>query len=163
MNSGKAESRNKLKARKPKFVRQESWRYDRVDESWRRPRGTTSRMRRRRRGWPKSVSVGYKMPEKLRHLHPSGFREVNVSRVEDLERLDASQCVVRISHTVGERKRVAILDRARELQIRVLNPGGEVRTEAPELKEPAVETHEAAQEEVQPTVAQEKQDEEPKQ
>jgi len=154
--------REKLKARIPKLVRQESWRYQRVKEAWRRPRGVTSRTRRRQRGWPKTVSVGYKTPNELRHLHPSGFREVNVDRVEDLEKLDAKTCVARISHTVGEKKRVAIINRAKELQIRIVNPRVTRREEAPEAKEPFIEEREAPEEQAQPDVTQEQLKEETK-
>lgn len=112
-----------VKSRKPKFVRQESWRYDRVAESWRRPRGKSSRVRRQKRGWPELVKVGYKNAKEIRHLHPSGLREVAVHRPKDLEGLDPKSQVVRIGHTVGEKKRVTILERAKEIGIRVLNPG----------------------------------------
>src|SRR5438034_580225 len=35
-----------MKESKPEFGRQESWRYKRVKENWRRPRGVTSKMRK---------------------------------------------------------------------------------------------------------------------
>ncbi|MEM1559611.1 MAG: 50S ribosomal protein L32e [Candidatus Bathyarchaeia archaeon] len=109
--------------RSVKFVRQESWRYARVDENWRKPRGVSSKMRRRMRGWPRIVSIGYGSPRIVRGLHPSGFREVLVYREEDLEGLDPERDAVRIAHTVGMRKRRAILDKARKLGLKVLNPG----------------------------------------
>jgi len=142
--------REKLKERIPKLVRQESWRYKRVKEAWRRPTGVTNKMRRRQRGWPKAVSVGYKTPKQLRHLHPSGLREVSIDRAEDLERLDAKTCVARISHTVGERKRVAIVNRAKELQIRILNPGSAGKEEALKVEAPAVEESQAPAKKTQP-------------
>ena len=132
MTTSKIAQREKLKARIPKIVRQESWRYKRIKESWRKPMGITSKMRRRQRGWPKIVSVGYKTPEDLRHLHPSGLREIMVYRSADLDKVDPKTCAARISHTVGEKKRVAILDRARELEVKVLNPRIHRRPETPE-------------------------------
>lgn len=155
MKSRRVGERKRLKARIPKLLRQESWRYKRIKESWRRPRGVTNRTRRRRRGWPKRVSVGYKTPSKWRHLHPSGLREVNVDRVADLEGLDAKECVARISHTVGERKRVAIINRAKELQIRIVNPGAEGKGEAPEVEEPTIEKREPVGEQAPSDAAQE--------
>ncbi len=114
----------KLKKRKkPDFVRQESWRYVRVKESWRRPRGIDSKMRLQKKGWPPVVKIGYRQPKAIRGLHPCGLKEVLVYRPEDLEGLDPSKVVVRIAHTVSIRKRVAILDRAEELGLKVLNPG----------------------------------------
>ena len=112
----------RLKARKPKFVRQESWRYARIEDSWRRPKGVTSKMRIGLRGWPRRVSVGYKNPESLRYLHPSTFVEVMVHNPKDLEGLDPEKHAIRIGHTVGEKKRVTIMDRAQGLGMKVLNP-----------------------------------------
>jgi len=119
-----AKPRVKFETRKPKFVRQESWRYKKVSESWRRPRGSSSKMRLRLRGWPKTVAVGYKTPRAIRGMHPSGMRETLVRRPKELEELDPKSRVVRIAHTVGERKRIAILEKADELGLKVLNPKG---------------------------------------
>jgi len=138
----KVTERKRLKARIPKLVRQEAWRYKRVKSSWRRPTGVSNKMRRRQRGWPKMASIGYKTPENLRHLHPSGLREVLVYRAPDLDKLDAKTCVARIGHTVGEKKRVAILDRARELEVKVLNPRVSRREEAVGAEEPITEAPE---------------------
>ena len=88
------------------------------------------------------ASIGYKTPENLRHLHPSGLREVLVYRAPDLDKLDAKTCVARIGHTVGEKKRVAILDRARELEVKVLNPRVSRREEAVGAEEPITEAPE---------------------
>jgi len=162
VKSRRVRERKKLKARIPKLFRQESWRYKRIKESWRRPRGVTNRTRRRRGGWPKRVSVGYKTPSEWRHLHPSGLREVNVDRVADLEKVDAKECVARINHTVGERKRVAIINRAKELQIRIVNPGAEGKEEAPEVEERIIEKREPVGEQAPSDAAQEPPKEETK-
>jgi len=116
------EKRARVKAKKPDFVRQESWRYVRVRESWRKPRGMDSKMRLQKKGWPAIVKVGYRGPSEARGLHPSGYREVLVHNVEELERLDPAKEAARIAHTVGRRKRKDIMERARELGIYVLNP-----------------------------------------
>ena len=114
--------REKVKARKPDFVRQESWRYVRVKESWRKPKGMDSKMRLQKKGWPPIVKVGYRGPSKARGLHPSGFREVLVHNVEELEKLNPATQAARIASTVGLRKKLEIMERARELGIYVLNP-----------------------------------------
>lgn len=105
------------------FVRQESWRYVRVKDRWRKPRGVSSKMRRRMSGWPRVVSVGYGAPRAVRGLHPSGFREVLVYNEKNLEGLNPERDAIRIAHTVGMRKRRVILDRAKQLGLKVLNPG----------------------------------------
>lgn len=162
MKNVKTEKRRKLKARIPKIVRQESWRYKRIKENWRRPTGVSNKMRRRQRGWPKSVSIGYKTPNDLRHLHPSGLREMIVHRAADLDKLDPKTYVARIGHTVGEKKRVAILDRARELEINVVNPGVSRREERLGETEPVTKPSESEEEPAQPEAEQQQPQEEKK-
>ena len=122
----------KKKINKPDFVRQESWRYKRLDESWRRPRGIDSKMRLKKKGWPKSPNVGYRSPKNLRGLHPSGYREFLVRNLSDLERLDPELDAVRIAHTVGEKKAIEIASRAYDMGLKVLNPPEAVRGEVEE-------------------------------
>jgi len=116
------ELRAKIKAKKPDFVRQESWRYVRVKPNWRKPRGIDSKMRLKRKGWPKSPNVGYRGPVHARGLHPSGFEEVLVHNVLDLDLLDPARHAVRIARTVGMRKRIEIMEKAKALGLVVLNP-----------------------------------------
>lgn len=108
--------------KKPKFRRQESWRYKRVTDRWRRPHGVDSKMRKKIKGWPASPTTGYRSPKKTRGLHPSGFVETRVVTVEDLMGIDPELQAIRIARTVGGRKRVDILTLAEEKGIHVLNP-----------------------------------------
>ena len=118
---------------RPKFVREESWRYKRVKPSWRSARGKTSRVRRSKEGWPPVVKIGYARPTSTRGLHPSGMREVIVHRPQELEQINPKIQVARIAHTVGENKRLLILEEAERRGIHLLNPG-------PKKEEPAVTT-----------------------
>jgi large subunit ribosomal protein L32e len=108
--------------KKPKFRRQESWRYKRVGDTWRRPHGIDSKMRKKVKGWPVSPTVGYRSPKKTRGLHPSGFVETRVQSVADLAGIDPELQAIRIARTVGGRKRVEILALAEEKGIHILNP-----------------------------------------
>ncbi len=112
-----------VKHKKPKFRRQESWRYKRVPDKWRRPHGIDSKMRKKVKGWPASPTTGYRSPKKTRGLHPSGFIETRVHTVDDLGEIDPELQAIRIARTVGGRKRVAIISLAEERGIHVLNPG----------------------------------------
>ena len=137
----------KKKRNTPRFVRQESWRLVRVKERWRRPRGKNSKMRLGKRGWPKIVKIGYKKSRKGRGLHPSGLEEIIVKRPADLEKINAKTQIVKISHTVGERNRIAIMERAQALELTVANPG---------LKKPeAAPTEELIVKEPEPAKAEE--------
>jgi large subunit ribosomal protein L32e len=113
--------RSKIKARKPDFVREESWRYKRVRSNWRRPKGIDSKMRRHKSGWPKIVKIGYRGPKVARYLHPSGYYDKLVYNVNDLSLLDPDKDAARIARTVGNRKRKEIVEKARSLKIKVLN------------------------------------------
>ena len=113
--------RKSLKARKPAFRRQESWRYKRVSPSWRRPKGIDSKMRLKLGGRPKSVEVGYRSPKEVRGLSGTGHPEKLVSNVSELNEVTEGE-VVRVSGTVGQRKRIAILEKARSLNLHVVNP-----------------------------------------
>lgn len=115
--------RAKLKRKKPKFLRQEWWRFDKFknDPKWRRPKGTDSKMRMKLKGKARSPSIGWSSPRLVRGLHPSGYEDVLVHNVKELEMLDPQRQAARIAHTVGKRKRMAIIERAKELGIKVLN------------------------------------------
>lgn len=111
------------KKRSQKFRRQEWFRFKKLGEKWRKPRGKDSKMRLGMSGKPPVVSVGYKSPQATRHVHPSGLMEVLVNNPRDLGGIDPSRQAVRISSKVGKRKREQIVAKARDLNIKVLNPG----------------------------------------
>jgi len=118
------------KKSKPKFRRQEWFQAKRLGEKWRQPRGLDSKMRLCRKGKPAMPSIGYKSPKEIRGLHPSGLAEVMVRNPKELEKIDPKKYVARIASAVGRRKRDAIIKRAQELKIRVVNPRGvKVETE----------------------------------
>jgi large subunit ribosomal protein L32e len=58
----------------------------------------------------------------MRGLHPSGFKEVLIQSLKDLERIDKEKEAGRIAHTVGRKKRELIIQKASELGIKILNP-----------------------------------------
>ena len=118
------EKRSEVAKRRPRFVRQESWRYVRIKPMWRKPKGVDSKMRRQDKGWPMLVRVGYRGPAAARGLHPSGHFERLVHRPVDLEGMVPGRDVARIGSTVGAKKRATIIARASELGIRVVNPTG---------------------------------------
>jgi large subunit ribosomal protein L32e len=116
-------ARKKVAERRPKFIRQESWRYDRLAENWRKPKGKDNKMRKQKSGMPAIVKVGYRGPRVARGLHPSGYTDNLVHNAAELARLDPKKDAARIGHTVGKKKRIEIINKAVELGIKVLNAG----------------------------------------
>jgi len=108
--------------KRPRFVRIESWRYSRLDERWRAPRGKDSKTRKSKKGWPSMPSIGYRTGNGLRDIHPSGRRESLVENLNDVEKLKGLDVIGRISGRVGRKKRREMTDRAKELGVVLLNP-----------------------------------------
>jgi large subunit ribosomal protein L32e len=151
-------ARKRAKKKKPDFVRPESWRYIKLKESWRRPRGLDHKVRRKIKGWPPGVSVGYKGPKVARGLHPSGYREVLVHNAKEVSVIDPKTEAARIAHTVGKRKRVQIITEAKKREVFILNfkPVKETAEEEKEEEEEGVEETEAAEEKSEKKPAAEK-------
>jgi len=110
------------KTGKPAFRRQDYHKKKRTPESWRRPRGNLSKQRRGVKGKGDKVAAGYRTPTEARGLHPSGFEEVRVHNVDDLDGVDGDSQAARIASSVGARKRERIEEEAEDREIRVLNP-----------------------------------------
>jgi large subunit ribosomal protein L32e len=106
----------------PQFNRQDYHKKKRVPTSWRKPRGGLSKQRRNIKGKGDVVAAGFRSPTAVRGRHPSGFEEVYVETVDDLDGVDGDTEAVRIGSTVGARKRERIETVAEEEAIRVLNP-----------------------------------------
>ncbi len=116
--------RRQIKKRTPHFLRDEGFRYKRIPKNWRRPTGYTSKLRINLKYRPSKVRIGFRAPKLVRGLHASGFEEVMVHTVKELETIDPKKQAVRIGGTVGTKKRMVIAKRADELTIRVLNMRG---------------------------------------
>jgi large subunit ribosomal protein L32e len=143
INSELLEQRKKISDRRPKFKRQESWRYKRLATNWRKPDGIDNKMRKQFSGVPPLVKVGYGGPKLARGLHPSGFVDNLIYNVNDLSLLDKNKDAARIAHTVGNKKRLEIIEKARSLGIKLLNgtkgktkttPSSETKTSKVEQK-----------------------------
>lgn len=149
-------ARKRAKKKKPNFVRPESWRYLKLKESWRRPRGLDHKVRRKIKGWPPGVSVGYKGPKDARGLHPSGYREVLVHNAKEVSAIDPKSEAARIAHTVGKRKRVQIIAEAKQREVFILNFKPVKEKVEEEKEEEEAEEPEAAEEKPEKKPAAEK-------
>jgi large subunit ribosomal protein L32e len=113
--------RKEIKKRTPRFLREEWFRYKRIPKNWRRPDGITSKMHKNLAYRPSKVRVGFRGPKQTRGLHSSGFQEVIVFNIKDLETLNPKTQAARIGSSVGTKKRIDIGKKAEELDIRLLN------------------------------------------
>lgn len=121
-NAERLRRRAEAAARRPEFVRPESWRYARLKPAWRKPKGVDNHQRKQKsRGRPGLVKVGYGGPRDARGLHPSGYTDNLVYNAAGLAGLDPSRDGVRIAHGVGARKRREIAAAAVAGKFRVFN------------------------------------------
>ena len=122
INKEKLELREKVASSRPEFKRPESWRYKRLQTTWRKPKGIDSHQRKQKsRGRPGIVKIGYGGPKIAKGLHPSGFTDNLVFNVGDLEKLNPKTDGVRIGHAVGTKKRKEIVTKALGKKFKVFN------------------------------------------
>jgi large subunit ribosomal protein L32e len=113
--------RKQIKKRKPEFLREEWFRYKRIQKNWRKPDGISSKMRRNLKYRPSMVRIGFRGPKETRGLHPSGFEEIVIFNIADLQTIDPKTQAARIGSSVGTKKRINIEKKAEELEVRILN------------------------------------------
>ena len=122
INKEKLALRAEVAQSRPKAKRYESWRYKRLETTWRKPKGVDNHQRKQKsRGRPGIVKVGYGGPKISLGLHPSGYTDNLVHNINDLEKLDPKTDGVRLGHSVGTKKRKEIVTKAIEKKFRVFN------------------------------------------
>ncbi len=107
--------------KKPKFLKQGANYLKRIKKRWRKPRGRDSKLRIREKSKGKVPNVGYRAPRSTRGLHPSGFQEIYVQNIKDLEKIDPKTQAGRLSATIGRKKKLEIVKKANEMKIKLLN------------------------------------------
>ncbi|MFH0889643.1 MAG: eL32 family ribosomal protein [Candidatus Aenigmatarchaeota archaeon] len=107
------------------FRRQEKYAEKRVNnKAWRKPRGINSKMRMREGGKAWVVKVGHRTNASTRGFHPSGFKEMlvhNEKQLDTITKLADKKTAVRIASSVGGKKRAAIIKKADDAKIKILN------------------------------------------
>ncbi|MCD6522855.1 MAG: 50S ribosomal protein L32e [Candidatus Diapherotrites archaeon] len=111
-----------MEKKKPSFKRQYSSykKRGKVQTSWRKPRGIDSKQRKHKKAKGAHPRVGYGSPRVTRGMHPKGKHEVLVRNMKDVESLN-KDVLVRISATVGEKKRKEIIAICEKKGIEVIN------------------------------------------
>ena len=101
-----------------KFLRRTSNRYLKLGikrkkkQIWRRPTGRDNKMREKRRGYPKIVSIGYKKSEKEKQ------KPILVNNISDLEKVKSKKVII---GKVGRKKKIEIAKKAKEMKISIQN------------------------------------------
>ncbi len=122
MSSRLLRVRKKLNSKRPKFLRSETWKHKsfKNDPKWRKPRGKDNKMRMKRSGKQPLVSVGYRGPKEVRGTHASGLREIMIANPAQIEGLE--NVIIRINATVGNKKKIEIVKKAVESNLKIANP-----------------------------------------
>lgn len=107
-----------------KFLRRSSDRYSKLGlrrkkkQIWRKPKGRDNKMREKRRGYPKTVSIGYGKEKNQR-----GFIQekapVIVKNAKDLEKIKKNE--IGIIGKIGQKKKIEIAKKAKEKGIQFYN------------------------------------------
>lgn len=111
-----------LKRKKPKFIRQSGKSLKRLRKKWRKPRGSQSKLRKYKKSRGFMPHPGYGSPKLIRGLHPSGLEDILIYNQNELEKLNPEKQACRIASSVGKKKNIEIMKKAKELKIKVLNP-----------------------------------------
>ena len=122
-----------------------------LSDSWRKPRGQHNKQREQKKAKGALPKPGFGSPIAVRGMHPSGFFEVLISSVKELEGIDPKTHAIRIGATVGERTRVGLQKKALAEGFKVLN-ARMVKTEPEQEKtrEPAKSVDKKKKEEKKP-------------
>ncbi len=128
MKTKKDRIKQKIQAKpKRRFIRQESWRYARLRTTWRKAKGIEQTMRIYHNsvsaGVPRNPSVGYRTPNEIRGVHPSGYEMIVVHNIAELEPLKPKYHAIMIASSVGRKKRIALKDAILTKGFKLLNPG----------------------------------------
>jgi large subunit ribosomal protein L32e len=125
-----------------------------LSDSWRKPRGQHNKQREQKKAKGALPKPGFGSPIAVRGMHPSGFFEVLLSSVKELEGIDPKTHAIRIGATVGERTRLGLQKKALAAGFKVLN-ARTVKTEPEQEKprEPAKSVEKKKKEEKKPATS----------
>ncbi|PIN76412.1 hypothetical protein COV17_02720 [Candidatus Woesearchaeota archaeon CG10_big_fil_rev_8_21_14_0_10_36_11] len=113
--------RKVAKKRKPLFIVKESKFSSGVKKRWRFPRGKHSSTRQHEKGRPALPQPGYGSPASVRGLHMSGLKQVIVSGVRDMNKIDPKTEGAIIRAVTGKKKKLELIQIAQKRNITLLN------------------------------------------
>ncbi|VVB61200.1 50S ribosomal protein L32e [uncultured archaeon] len=149
------EVRKEMQKRKPHFKRHDRNKLARLARSgWRKSvQGHDNKQRNRYAGNEKSPTPGYGTPKAIRGMHASGLFELIVHNANGLKDVDPKKYAIRIAGTVGNKKKIEIVEAARKQNFKVLNPKYIVKAQKKKDKKSTQTTAKAKEEPKQKTEA----------
>jgi large subunit ribosomal protein L32e len=114
------ELRKIFRKRKPVFSRQDSTKKPKLGDKWRKPKGLQSKMRQRLKHHKRVVKVGYKAPALIRGYHKSGFKEVLVATLQEIEALKQDEGAI-IAGSTSIRTKQILIAACQKKNVPVLN------------------------------------------
>ncbi len=120
------------KKKKPKFNVPNLGFFKSVKKRWRRPRGTHNKKRMKFQFMGALPKIGYRNAADTRGLHPCGSFEVLVHNEQELEGLTG--VVIRIASGVGGRKKVAIVAKAKSINLPIVNLSDKAQAKKAQIK-----------------------------
>jgi len=99
-----------------KFLRRTSDRFSKLGrkrkkkQKWRKPTGRDNKMREKRKGYPKTVNIGYKNPVKE--------KPILVKNISELEKVKDKKIII---GKVGKKKKIEIAKKAKEMNLQISN------------------------------------------
>jgi large subunit ribosomal protein L32e len=113
----------RFRKRKPghKFIRQDRFRFNKLEAKWRRPRGLHSKMRRSLKNEGLIPKTGYGTPKRIRHKLRNGFMPKLVHNMNELQMINSKKEAVVFSKRIGLKKILEFYNYCRNKNIRIVN------------------------------------------
>ncbi len=119
------EIRKIIAQKRPYFIRFNPSNLKRIKESWRKPKGGDSKVRKKKKGKPRMPSIGFRSPKKVRGLLRDGTKPILIHNIKDLEKIEKEnkkeEVSIIIAATVGKKKRKEIIKKAEEKGMKIIN------------------------------------------
>jgi large subunit ribosomal protein L32e len=113
-----------MEIKKPRFLRKDSHKMSKLGkrrknkQKWKKPTGRDNKMREKRKGYGAVVSLGYRTDKDIRGMVKEK-QPVQVENIKQLEKLKENE--IAILGRVGQKKKIEIAKKAKELNIEIAN------------------------------------------
>ncbi len=101
------------------FQRKDNHCTDRINDSWRKPRGSQNKQRLGKRGQPKAVDTGYRTEKSERHKW-NGKEVITVTKTDEIDDIDTDEEAARIP-SMGRRKKTPLVQHAVDNDVDIVN------------------------------------------